>query len=208
MHSTARPRSEKLGINRVRAAPIDVTDQQLAEAVHEHYATVYRFAFALAKYETEACDLTQQTFYVLASKGDQLRDASKLKSWLMTTCYREFLQLVRHRQRFPDVEFSIAEDEQIAVTPDVDDQIDAETVMQALQELEELYRVPVALFYLRQHSYKDIAALLGVPIGTVMSRLSRGKKQLRELLRKKLPLDSDKRVSLAVQAPQICQKPI
>ena len=202
-----RWRSEKPGINRERDAPIDVTDQQLAEAVHEHYAAVYRFALALAKHETEACDLTQQTFYILASKGDQLRDDSKLKSWLMTTCYREFLQLVRHRQRFPGVEVTTVEGEQIEVTPDVDDEIDAQTVMQALQEVDELYRVPVALFYLRQHSYKDIAALLGVPIGTVMSRLSRGKKRLRELLRKKWPLDSTRPMPLAAQAPQICQKP-
>lgn len=177
-----------------------MTHQQLAQAVHEHYATVYRFAFALAKYETEASDLTQHTFYVLASKGDQVRDPSKLKSWLMTTCYREFLQLVRHRRRFANVEVTVLEQEP-ASTSEPEAQIDAETVMEALQQLDELYRVPVALFYLREHSYKDIAELLGVPIGTVMSRLARGKQRLRELLIKKRPLDAIQSKPFVDQTP-------
>lgn len=184
-----------------------MTDQQLEQAVHEHYITVYRFALGLAKNEAEACDLTQQTFYLLASKGDQLRDASKLKSWLMTTCYREFLRLARHRQRFPHFEVSIVEDELPQVSPEAVNQIDAETVMQALQEVDEVYRIPLLLFYLRQHSYKDIAEVLDVPIGTVMSRLARGRERLRELLSKRLPLDSNKLLPFADPVPTIDHKP-
>jgi RNA polymerase sigma-70 factor (ECF subfamily) len=60
--------------------------------------------------------------------------------------------------------------------------LDAVAVMQALQRVDEHYRVPLAMFYLDDFSYKEIAEALDVPAGTVMSRLARGKAQLRALL--------------------------
>ena len=65
------------------------------------------------------------------------------------------------------------------------DKIDAAAALEALGKLEENYRAPVTLFYLKQFSYTEIADVLNVPIGTVMSRLSRGKAQLRQLLSEK-----------------------
>jgi len=60
--------------------------------------------------------------------------------------------------------------------------VDAQTVMSALQRVDEHYRVPLAMFYLEDFSYREIAEALDVPTGTVMSRPSRGKDQLRQLL--------------------------
>jgi RNA polymerase sigma-70 factor (ECF subfamily) len=161
---------------------MDVTDQEFERAVRGHYADVFRFALSLTKREAEASDLTQEAFYLLAVKGRQIQDASKLKSWLFTTCYREFLRDERHRARFPHVELSLVEEALPEVTPERVHDMDAAALMQALQRLDELYRVPVVLFYLQGRAYKDIAALLEVPVGTVMSRLARGKEQLRRLL--------------------------
>lgn len=163
-----------------------MTDQEFEQAVSDHYAQVFYFALSLTKHEAEACDLTQETYRRLASKGRQVQDVSRLKSWLMTTCYREFLRQHRHRLRFPHVEVSLVEQALPVVTPDHVNRIDAATLMRALHQIDELYRVPVMLFYLQDHSYKEISALLEVPIGTVMSRLARGKEQLRELLAKGL----------------------
>ena len=161
---------------------ICVTDVEFEQVVRGHYADVFRFAFSLAKREAEACDLTQEAFYLLAAKGRQVEDATKLKAWLFTTCYREFLRDERRRVRFPEVELSVVEDEIPEVTPEEIHPLDSEVVMDAVQQLDEAFRVPVMLFYMRQLQYKEIAALLSIPIGTVMSRLARGKDQLRRLL--------------------------
>ena len=64
----------------------------------------------------------------------------------------------------------------------VADQLDARIVRQALDHVDDVYRVPLILFYLEEHSYLEIAEILGIPCGTVMSRISRGRAQLRELL--------------------------
>src|SRR5712672_2279137 len=60
--------------------------------VEQFYRSLYQFAFSLAQSESDACDLTQQTFYIWATKGHQIRDVSKVKSWLFTTLHRECLE--------------------------------------------------------------------------------------------------------------------
>jgi RNA polymerase sigma-70 factor (ECF subfamily) len=60
--------------------------------------------------------------------------------------------------------------------------LDASLVLQALAQLDEIYQAPVALFYLQDHSYNEIAEVLDVPLGTVKSRLTRGLARLHQLL--------------------------
>ena len=69
-------------------------------------------------------------------------------------------------------------------------------MLEALWEIEELFRTPLVLFYLKEYSYQEIAETLDIPAGTVMSRLSRGKEQLRKRLGES-NVKSDKIVSLA-----------
>ena len=150
--------------------------------VDRYYAALYRFAFSLAKNGAEASDLTQETFYLWASKGHQLRDVSKVKSWLFTTLYRAYLSTYRHATKFPHVELEDAAAELPSVAPSIVADLDGTTVVEALARVDEVFRAPLTLFYLEELSYKEIAETLEVPIGTVMSRLSRGKAQLRECL--------------------------
>ena len=154
--------------------------------VETYYAALYRFALSLAKNSSDASDLTQQTFFVWATKGDSLRDESKVKSWLFTTLYREFLRGRRRGGRMVAIDdLPAAEQEMPDVETDLVSKMDAPLVMEALQEVDEAFREPLTLFYLQDLSYLEIAEILSIPIGTVMSRLSRGKTQLRTLLAQK-----------------------
>ncbi|HUA36956.1 MAG TPA: RNA polymerase sigma factor [Candidatus Sulfopaludibacter sp.] len=150
--------------------------------VASHYQSLYQFAFSLTRDEADACDLTQQTFYIWAAKGHQLRDESKVKTWLFTTLHREFLGARRKQVRFPHVELEQAAAELPAVSPAPFNRLDTSQVLAALAHLDEIYRAPVSLFYLQDYSYLEIAEILGVPIGTVKSRLARGLDHLHRLL--------------------------
>ncbi|PYK60157.1 MAG: RNA polymerase subunit sigma-24 [Verrucomicrobia bacterium] len=162
--------------------------------VSRYYSTLYQFAFSLARNEDEACELTQQTFYTWARKGHQLRDRSKVKTWLFTTLYHEFLEKKRRQIRFPHYELSAVDQDLPNVLPATVNELDSKTVLQSLAQLEEIFQAPLALFYLEQHSYKEIADILGVPLGTVKSRISRGIAQLQQILTdEKLPAKNSKR---------------
>ena len=150
--------------------------------VARYYAPLYQFAFSLTRAEAEACDLTQQTFTVWATKGHQLRDASKVKTWLFTTLHREFLESRRRQTRFPHFDLEAAEAELPAVAPAAVSRLDAAQVLDSLAQVDEVFQAPVALFYLQDHSYNEIAEILDVPLGTVKSRLARGIGQLQQLL--------------------------
>lgn len=156
------------------------------QLVDAHYAPLYRFALSLTRNPSDACDLTQQTFFIWARKGEQLREAAKAKSWLFTTLYREFLRGRRRAEHVTALEdLPPGESDPAAPEVDVVTGMDATLVVEALQEVDEVYRVPLTLFYLEDLAYKEIADALEVPIGTVMSRLSRGKAQLRAAMARK-----------------------
>ncbi len=153
------------------------------QLVDAHYAPLYRFALSLAKNSADAGDLVQQTFFIWATKGHGLREATKAKSWLFTTLYREFLRGRRRDARATSLE-DLPPGESDVAAEDVDRvaRMDAASVVAALQSVDEVFRAPLTLFYLEDLSYQEIAEALDVPIGTVMSRLSRGKAQLRAAL--------------------------
>jgi RNA polymerase sigma-70 factor (ECF subfamily) len=156
-----------------------------------YYETLYRFAFSLTHSEADACDLTQQTFYVWATKGNQVKDESKIKTWLFTTLHRMFLRSCRRQNRFPHFEISQVDSELLQVSPSREDELDTASLHTALAKMDQIFRAPVALFYLESCPYKDIARILGVPMGTVKSRIARGIAQLQKLLVNDAPRDAE-----------------
>jgi RNA polymerase sigma-70 factor, ECF subfamily len=184
---------------------MNATDQFEA-IVSEHYEPLYRFAMSLTRAECDAQDLTQHTFEVWATKGHQLRDLSKVKTWLFTTLHRAFLQ-ARHRQsRLPQQDLEEVVGQLPAVSPVLPDQVDSLQVLPALAKVDETYQAPVALYYLEDYAYKDIALILNVPVGTVKSRIARGIAQLREIVlsgesRPATPLNADTENGALVPVP-------
>lgn len=158
--------------------------------VARFYEPLYQFAFSLTRSEADACDLTQQTFYIWATKGHQLREPDKVKTWLFTTLHRQFLETCRRQARFPHQELETAVLELPEVSPVEVSGIDTAQVLATLARVDETFQAPVALFYLQDCSYKEIAAILELPMGTVKSRISRGIAQLQKMLSKDLRQDN------------------
>lgn len=162
-----------------------------SQAVRDHYEGLYRFALQLCRNAADAEDLTQQTYLQLARKQKKIRDASKVKSWLFSTLYRQFVDHYRRRSRFPQVELEEMEADTSSPVAQVSAKLDHERVHLALGELNETLRAPIALFYIEDCSYKEISEMLNIPIGTVMSRIHRAKTQLYHRLQSSLPLACD-----------------
>lgn len=152
------------------------------QAVAAYYEPLYAFGYSLAGNPDDASELTQEAYSRLLSKGGQVRDASKVKSWLFTTLYRIFIGWKARERRLPHFEISTVEGELPAIMTEHVDVLEEQAVRDAVLELEEHYRAPLVLFYLNDHSYEEIASTLDIPVGTVMSRLSRAKGLLRERL--------------------------
>jgi len=169
-------------ISDTQSASIGATSLTFEDLVAHYYEKLYQFAFALTRSEADAWDLTQETFYVWAVKGQQLRDVSKVKTWMFTTLHRAFLGIRRKQTRFPNIELSEAESELPEISPARISEMDSAQVLQALAQVDEPFQAPVALFYLEDCPYGEIAQRLGLPLGTVKSRIARGIAQLRKRL--------------------------
>jgi DNA-directed RNA polymerase specialized sigma24 family protein len=105
---------------------------QFETIVCAHYEPLFRFAMSLTRTESDAWDLTQHTFYVWATKGHQLRDVSKAKTWLFTTLHRAFLEARRRQSKFPHDDLEEVSEQLPAFSPDLADQVDSSQALSAL----------------------------------------------------------------------------
>ncbi len=151
---------------------------EIARLVVDHHADVYRYAYRLAGSAADAEDLTQQTFLAAQVKLAQLRSSETARAWLFTilrNCY-----LKSRRRRVPlsaaSIELNVNE---IPAEGAADAAVDRERLQAALDSLPDEFKLVLLMFYFEECSYREIAERLGMPIGTVMSRLSRAKGQLR-----------------------------
>lgn len=152
-------------------------ESNFENSVNAHYKNLYYFALSLTKNEADAADFTQQAYLKLANNWKTISDKAKVKSWLFSTLYREFLDRKRRGKFEADVDFEVVAEVMEDEAPRMS-HLDHKVVLQELMKLDESLQLPLTLFYLEDYSYRQIAEILLIPVGTVMSRLHRGKKVL------------------------------
>jgi RNA polymerase sigma-70 factor (ECF subfamily) len=162
-----------------------------------HLDAVYRFALRLAGAPDRAEDLTQETFLRAFRSWDQYTPGTRCKSWLFTICRNVFLRQRERRQRHDE----IVQETTVRDAPGVEPvnplwasvtgsdpegeffgSLVDETILDAVDGLQEEYRSAVVLSDVEGLSYAEIAELMDVPVGTVKSRLFRGRRQLQKAL--------------------------
>jgi RNA polymerase sigma-70 factor, ECF subfamily len=155
------------------------------EVARDHGRFLYNVAYRLSGNDDDARDLVQESL-LRVRRGLETYQPGSLEGWLARIVTNVFLDEVRRKRRRPeqalpdDPDFvlpSVAAAEDAASAAGLSDEIQA-----ALAALPEEFRVPVVLRDVADQTYEDIAASLGVPIGTVRSRLHRGRRLLRTAL--------------------------
>ena len=193
----ARPRSGErapapLMVFRRRPPPPDSEaepEDQFARDALAYVDSLYGTALRLTRRPADAEDLVQETYLKAFRASAQFERGTNLKAWLFTILHNTFRNLRRHDVRSPvDVDSETVENAADLVAQDqtpeqllTRDTLDAD-LQAALDALPEAFRQAVWLRDVEEFSYAEIARIVGVPIGTVMSRISRGRKLLYERL--------------------------
>lgn len=141
---------------------------------------LYRVALWLTRDQSEAEDLLQETLTEALTSFHRFAIGTNCKAWLVTIMYHMQSKRRRTRSRLQlvgDAEERIAET--IAFDPPAPQNVTDEDVLNALNLLPRAFQEVVVLADIEELSYKEIAAVIQVPVGTVMSRISRGRKLLR-----------------------------
>ena len=163
--------------------------------VLEHMDVLYAVALRLTRNPTDAQDLTQNTVVKALRFHDRFKEGTYIKAWLLTILRNTFINEYRRKVRHPGfveltgmeaaedtspdpaIRFEGTEDHPADLLELLDDEVKA-----AVESLPEDFRTAVIMADLEDKSYKEIAESVGCPLGTVMSRLYRGRKLLRQQL--------------------------
>jgi RNA polymerase sigma-70 factor, ECF subfamily len=154
----------------------------IAQLVADYHQAVYRYAYRLTGSVQDAEDLSQQVFLAAQRKIDQLRNPDTAKSWLFVILRNCFLKDKQKRRPLLAADVDLRIDS--APSPPIKEGVDGDRLQEALDQLPEVFRLATVMYYFEECSYQEIAEKLDVPIGTVMSRLSRARANLKAALTK------------------------
>jgi RNA polymerase sigma-70 factor, ECF subfamily len=173
------------------------TDRSFEQEALPHLEAVYRFALRLSGAPDLAEDLAQETFLRAFKSWNQYTQGTAAKSWLFTICRNVYLRRRERNQRHDEIVMENVERvgpgpspmnpvwvSVLGVDPEGDffDSIVDDRIIEAIEQLPEEYRTAVVLSDMEGLPYAEIATLMEVPVGTVKSRLFRGRRQLQQVL--------------------------
>ncbi|MEO6911169.1 MAG: sigma-70 family RNA polymerase sigma factor [Edaphobacter sp.] len=159
---------------------MQISNQLFDDWVRQHQKFLFGIAYWWTGSRADAEELTQEAFFQAYRSRSGLRDVEAVKGWLVGILRNCHSQMRRRGRLKPEVSL-----DEISYEPEGRNTLstDALALHQSLERLDERYRLPVVLFYFQELSYRDISEALELPIGTVMSRLARGRAQLHELMK-------------------------
>jgi len=146
--------------------------QSFTQRVEQCSRTLYRVAMSYTGNPSDAADAVQEALLRAWNRRDTLRSEAHFSTWLTRILINECKTLLKRRRRLLPSEHL---PENSVLPPDAD-----RTVFEALIRLDEKYRVPLVLHAVEGYSLKEIASMLHLPLGTVKTRISRARKQLRQ----------------------------
>ena len=152
-----------------------------AEGIITHIPHLRRYARALTGDQVSAEDLVQDTLERAWKRMALWRPGSNIRAWLFTIMHNLYVNQIKAAARGLRGNGEQAESS-VPVSPTQDDRLELRDLNKALQRLPHDQREVVLLIGLEQLSYGEAAKIIGVPIGTIMSRLSRGREQLRLMM--------------------------
>lgn len=173
-----------------------MADQQAFAAVAMQYAPqLYNAALRMTRNRADAEDLVQETYLRAYRSYATFEEGTNLRAWLFRILTNTFINAYRAKQRRPqETDLGDMEDlylyrrigqvnpASVSAEDQLLDLFTDDEVKAALEELPEAFRLPVLLADVEEFSYKEIAEMLDIPIGTVMSRLHRGRKAMHKRL--------------------------
>jgi len=150
-----------------------------------HWELIFRCAYRMSGRRADAEDLAQETFYFAIKNFSQLKDSEKVKNWLFSILRNLFLKEIQKNKKRIHIDYDSISHTLGGVTNLEKEILQADTghsIRAMLDSLENRLRLPIEMFYYERKSYKEIAHELSLPIGTVMSRIARGKVYLKRKL--------------------------
>lgn len=155
------------------------------ERLHDNYTNLYRLAYSWAQQKPLAQDLVQETMLKAIEKNYQLKQLDDMTPWLCKIMHNLYMDKLRYDHKWLFVEETEI-DNQLASPSSEDSCIEEQThskIHQAISQLSAGQREIITLVDLQGLSYQQTSEILDVPIGTIMSRLSRARNQLKQLLK-------------------------